>query len=285
MKAFHTFWTAPNRARHAGQVVVPDYELLTMMLSALKWREHSGAIRMVTDCAGAAFLERAGLAGLWSEPIDVSLDGLERAVDPVLFWAAGKLEALRRTPSPCVMLDADMILWEDVSPLLTDCAVAAHREDLLPDVYPDPAAAFVTDGGYALPPDWDLTLRAANTAFLYLPCEALRLRYTDEAFRFMHALRASRVGCVATMCFAEQRLLPMCADACGVPLKTLLPDGELDKQSFITHLWGHKRTLERSAERRVEYCLGCTLRIVTDHPEYEGVLAANEQTRVYLDSL
>ncbi|MBQ9459406.1 MAG: hypothetical protein IJU66_05685 [Oscillospiraceae bacterium] len=283
MKAFHSFWSAPNRARHGGKIVLADYELLTMMLSALMWRRHSGEIRMAADAAGKAYLERAGLGALWSEPIDASLERLD--VDPVRFWAAGKLEALRRSAAPCVMLDTDLILWKSVTSRLTDCVVAAHREELSEEAYPAPADAFTLDEDYVFPPDWDFTQKPANTAFLYLPCEELRRVYTHEAFRFMRALRDERRGCVATMCFAEQRILPMCADACGVAVRTLLDERAPDEQSFVTHLWGGKRALEQDPGQRVAYCLQCTLRLMTDFPEWEGVLAANEQTRVYLESL
>lgn len=284
MRAFHTFWSAPNRARN-GVVAVPDYELLTLMLSALKWRQLNGTIRLVTDSAGAAFFERAGLTELWSEPIDIALDRMDASFDPQLFWAAGKLEALRLTPAPCVMLDADMILWRDIRPLLADAAVAAHRETLSPSVYPDPSAAFRLDPGYAFPREWDFTLPAANTAFLYLPGDGLREYYVNSAFRFMNALQSADAGPVVSMCFAEQRILPMCARARGVRLDTLLDQRALDEQDFVTHLWGQKRELAASPERRIEYCLGCVLRLLSDFPEWEDVLAKNEQTAGYVESL
>ena len=285
MRAFHAFWSAPNRARHGGGIAVPDHELLTLILSALEWRRLNGPITLVTDGAGAAFFERAGLAGLWSAPIDTSLDGMDASLDPELFWAAGKLEALRRTSAPCVMLDADMIVWRDLSPLLKENAVAAHREELDPAVYPDPAEAFRLDPGYAFPREWDFTLPAANTAFLYLPEDGLKEYYANSAFRFMRALRNADAGPVVSMCFAEQRLLPMCAHARGVGLDTLLDLHALDEQDFVTHLWGRKRALATSDEERIEYCLGCVLRLLKDFPEWEAVLAENEQTSWYLERL
>lgn len=284
MKAFHSFWSKPNRCRNGGDIVIPDYELLTLMLSALKWRQLNGPIRMITDSDGAAFFERAGLAALWGEPLDTGLDRIEGDLDPTLFWAAGKLAALRRTGAPCVMLDTDMVLWEDVNARLAGSVVAAHREELFPDVYPDPAV-FPLDPAYAFPPEWDFTLPAANTAFLYMPDAALLGYYTDEAFRFMRALRGGDMDPVVTMCFAEQRLLPMCAQARGIPLDTLLDEYDLDAQGFVTHLWGHKGELSDSPDKRVEFCLSCVLRLLTDFPEWEPVLAANEQTGRYLAAL
>jgi len=283
MRAFHSYWSAPNRGRHGGEIVIPDYELLTMMLSALKWRQLNGPIQMVTDSAGAAFFERAGLTGLW--PISAALDDLDGTTDPFRFWAAGKLRALRTMDAPCVMLDTDMIVWSDVSPSLTNAAVAAHREPLDPVVYPNPAAAFTLAENYAFPPEWDFSLPAANTAFLYLPAGPLKDDYVDAAFAFMRALRNDAIDPTVSMCFAEQRILPMCAAAHGVPLRTLLDVNALNDQECITHLWGHKNELAASPERRVAYCLRCVLRILRDFPEWESVLAANAQTAPYIESL
>ena len=284
MKAFHSFWTAPLRGR-SGAVALTDHELLTMMLSALEWRRLNGPIRMITDSAGAAFFERAGLSGLWSEAPATDLDEMDPGVDPQLFWAAGKLAALRSESAPCVMLDADMILWRDVAPLLGDGVTAAHLEALDPAVYPDPGAAFSLAPGYAFPPEWDFSLPAANTAFLYMPRERLKTYYTGEAFRFMRALRGAYPDPTVTMCFAEQRLLPLCAKACGEELHTLFDGPPGDEQSFITHLWGYKRTLAASPEKRVEYCLSCVLRLLRDFPEWEDTLARNPQTAPYWESV
>ncbi len=284
MRAFHAFWSAPNRLRSGGAVSIPDYELLTLMLSALKWRALNGSIRMVTDSSGAAFFARAGLTGLWDEGVDTALDEMAPALDPGLFWAAGKLEALRRTPAPCVMLDTDMVFWSDIGTHLSDAAVAAHRETLDPAVYPDPAV-FSLAPDYAFPPEWDFSLPAANTAFLYMPDEGLKTYYTDEAFRFMRALRGGGLDPVVTMCFAEQRLLPMCAAARGVELRTRLYENEQDAQDFVTHLWGHKSILADSPRERVAFCLGCTMRIVSDFPAWADALARNPQTRPYLNGI
>jgi len=283
MRAFHSFWSAPNRLR-GGALAFPDYELLTMMLSALKWREQNGPIRMVTDSAGAAFFARAGLSALWDGGVDTRLDRISPALDPRLFWAAGKLEALRAESAPCVMLDTDMVVWTDVGGMLGRDAVVAHREALRPEVYPDPSG-FSLDADYRFPPDWDFSLPAANTAFLYLPDDGFKAYYTGEALRFMHALRQPDADPTVAMCFAEQRILPMCAAARGIGVRALLNEGALDDQRFVTHLWGQKRVFAANPEERVAYCLRCVLRLLQDFPEWEGALAANAQTRPYLESL
>jgi hypothetical protein len=284
MRAFHSFWSAPNRARHGGRLVLTDYELLTMMLSALKWREKNGKIAMVTDTAGAAFLRRAGLERLWDAGVDTRLDGMDPGLDPRLFWAAGKLWALQGERAPCVMLDSDLIVWEGLGGRLGSAVVAAHWEALNPAVYPDPRAAFVLADGYRFPEAWDFTLPAANTAFLYLPEDGFQARYVDAALTFMRALRGD-LDPTVSMCFAEQRILPLCATAEGAAMDVLLPEGALDGQSLVTHLWGHKRALEADPARRIEYCLRCTARILSDFPEWADTLAILPETNRYLTKL
>ncbi|MCR5825403.1 MAG: hypothetical protein K6G54_02425 [Oscillospiraceae bacterium] len=263
---------------------MPDYELLTMMLSALRWRQNNGTITMVTDSAGAAFFRRAGLERLWSAPIDTRLDDMDARLDPRRFWAAGKLWALRGERTPCVMLDTDAIVWQPLDARLGSAVVAAHREALNPAVYPEPHAAFVFAEGYAFPAAWDFTRPAANTAFLYLPDEGFKTRYVDAAFAFMYALE-NETDPTVSMCFAEQRILPMCAAAEGVALETLLDEQALDEQSLLTHLWGHKRVLETDAEQRLEYCLRCTAQLLSAYPDWADTLSANAATRRYWQEL
>ena len=149
MEACHSFWSEPNRCRNQGEIRFPDFEQLTAILSALEWKRHSGRVRMLTDSAGAAYFRDIGLSAFWEE-IESVLDDLAHRADPYAFWAAGKLWALGSIPVPCVMLDTDLIVWENVISRLTDDAVAAHPEPLSPRTYPDPSVFRLTEG-YAFP--------------------------------------------------------------------------------------------------------------------------------------
>ncbi len=272
MLAFHSFWSKPNRYRCGGQVRWEEFELLTMMLSALKWQEHNGPVRMVTDRDGAAFFEKKGLGGLWEGGIGTELEEIPERIDPVLFWAAGKLWALRRMEAPCVMLDTDLIVWRDVRPFLRGAIVAAHSEELTPEVYPDPRT-FRMLPGYQSPAEWDLSLRPANTAFLYLPEKDLKNGYTEAAFAFMKGIDPQRMNPITAMCFAEQRILPMYAKARGADLEYLLDAPRLDEQDLATHLWGYKRQMRQLEQERQAFCTRCVRRIRNDYPQWEDTLA------------
>ena len=279
MEAFHSFWSEPNRRRSLGGICFPDYEQLTAILSALEWKRHSGPVRMMTDTAGAGFFHESGLSPFWDET-EVILDRLEDAIDPEAFWAAGKLRALRAMPVPCVMLDTDLIVWENIESRLNADAVAAHSEPLNSRTYPDPAC-FPLKEGYSFPEKWNFSLFAANTAFLYFRDAALRDAYVDEAFDFMRHVQTEGLNVVQTMCFAEQRVLPMCAEEKGKTLGFLMKPEEMLTQHRVTHTWGFKQVLRMSEAARDAFCMRCVRRIHLDFPQEAELLDGCRDLRDY----
>ena len=279
MEAFHSFWTEPGRCRNGGAVFFPDYEQLTAILSAAQWRKHSGRVRMITDTEGAFFFRESGLDAFWDE-VDVLLDPLKGEVDPIAFWAAGKLYALRNITLPCVMLDTDLIVWKNVDARLLGDAVAAHAEPLHPGTYPDPAV-FHFRNSYRFPVEWDFNLNAANTAFLYLGDTVLRDAYTDAAIRFLRSVETAGMDPVQTMCFAEQRILPMCAAAEGKNLSFLMQPEEVPGQDFVTHTWGFKQILRSQPRAREEFCMRLVRRIALEHPDQADRLADCRDLKAY----
>lgn len=281
MQAFHSFWSKPGRIKNDGCVEIPDYEFLVLMLSALKWKQLNGSIKMITDAAGAEFFAANGLEHLWSDPIDTSLDDISSDIDPFLFWAAGKLYALSKMPCPCVMLDTDMIIWQNISNLFRQNVIAAHAESLSSPVYPEPDV-FQMKAGYVFPNEWDFSVEPINTAFLYMPEADLRDCYVQSAFSFMNSLERADVNPAISMCFAEQRILPMCIEAKRGHVTYLLDNREMFSQRLVTHLWGHKRVLAESSVERDIFCVKCVKRILQEFPEWEPLLAGNTHTYRHL---
>lgn len=317
MKAFHSFWSKPNIIRNQGEVIFPDFDLLTAILSALEWRRHNGTIKMITDSTGAAYFEELGLSSIWDE-IDTTLDNVPDSVDPFLFWAAGKLYALQSMETPCIMIDTDMIIWKELPSLDDYDVVAAHTEDLNPYVYPgkdtfsfkepekmcnsdseakdhtlsapekcksdkttseEKAEKNTQDRVYSFPEEWDFTLKASNTAFLYLRNAGFRDAYTTAAMEFFNHVDLTNLNPITAMCFAEQRVLPMMAACENQKLGHLLSLETADNQDFITHTWGFKQILRDNPELCLSYCERCVARIHQDFPEYEEMVmnALNKQ--------
>ena len=279
MEACHSFWSEPNRCRNQGEIRFPDFEQLTAILSALEWKRHSGPVRMLTDTAGAAYFREIGLSAFWDGTESVLAD-LAQRTDPYAFWAAGKLWALGSMPVPCVMLDTDLIVWENVISRVTEDAVAAHPEPLNPRTYPDPSVFRLTEG-YAFPEKWDFSLNAANTAFLFFRDRTLRDTYLEEAMDFMQHVRTDGSDPVQTMCFAEQRILPMCVRENENTLGYLIKPEEVLAQSFVTHTWGFKQVLRINRQARDAFCMRCVRRIHMDFPQEAELLRDCTDLREY----
>jgi len=284
LDAFHSNWTKPFFAYNLNKpYFIEDYDLLTTILSALKWRKYNGSIKMVTDTIGAEYYQKLRLAHIWNLGITTSLDILDKEkIYPVSFWAAGKIFALQQQAAPCVMIDADFIVWKYIINNLKNTALAvAHREDLTSEIYPE-KSFFYMDENYQFPAEWDWTVLPCNTALLYINDNQFKDYYTSESIRFMRNLRGTK-NITAEMVFAEQRLLAMCAATKGVSIKTFLDTNNLDTQESFTHVWGLKKELQTDINKRREFCINCIKRIEIDFPEEIAVLKKIENLTPYFE--
>lgn len=270
MNAIHIISTAPFFAKKSGAFFQEDFDLYCTVLSALSWRKHNGDISLYTDTAGAEYYKKIGLCDIWNEVRICIPDDLE-GIDPQMFWAGGKLFALREAEAPCAMIDTDLIIWNTL-PLGKDL-VAAHREEIYPDIYP-PVSYFRLKE-HVLPP-FDESVLPLNTAFLYLPDNDFKEFYTSQAIAFMK----SAVSCDDRLCymvFAEQRMAAMCAEYTGTPVKTLLDkDHIFFPQDDVTHLWGAKQVMRDKPHLRGDFCRKAAQRIISEFPDYAYTVDAIE---------
>ena len=66
IEGFHTLWTAPYFKQNTEDTYsMQDYELLTMILSALMWRKMNGPITLYGDERAIDYVERQGIAHIW----------------------------------------------------------------------------------------------------------------------------------------------------------------------------------------------------------------------------
>lgn len=273
MRAFHCNWTRPFFARNPDGVYQPETtELLTTALSALLWRRENGTIAMLCDTPAANFYTQHGLTDLWDDGVQTVLDAVDDDINPLIFWAAGKLYALRAFGTPCVMLDTDFIVWQSLVPLLEGSTLACiHREDLMPDVYP-PAEALPAFPAAALAPlNW--SVRPANTALAFFGDPAFTEQYTALSIDLMrHATDADNT--LTYMVFAEQRLLAMLAAQSELPLRSLsdLPTLFGSKQQYFTHVWGFKQQMRDNPQLLDDFCRRCAARLAREFPQESAPL-------------
>ena len=165
MEGFHSLWSKPYMAgRHTEEYWMQDYEVLTMILSALMWRKHNGGIRLCADAEAIAFVEKMGLYHIWNLGIEEIT--VPEAVPEKVFWAAGKLYSLKKMQMPAVMVDLDLIIWKDIRNIIKDTDICAiHREGIFPDVYPG-KEFFHMKQEYRFDPDWSFEVLPVNTCML-----------------------------------------------------------------------------------------------------------------------
>lgn len=273
MKAFHTLRTRENYS-------AADFELFTMILSALKWREKNGSIKLVTDTRGAKYFERLGLSEAWNE-VDNALDEMDKLnLDESIFWAAAKLFALSKQAAPVVMIDLDFIAWQrlDFAPFSTNIAVI-HREKVGNFVYPD-KNFFKLKGGKTFPAlDW--SVEACNTAFAYFGANDFIRRYTAGAFELMNSLETTDDK-IIYMVFVEQRWAAMCAALLHREIFSLSSLEDLfGRQKYFTHVWGAKQKLRDDVKASETFCRSCARRIQRDFPLWAEKLRSSDWAGKY----
>ena len=275
MNAIHIASFAPAAAKGNTVPAIEDFDLYCTVFSALQWRKNGGKITMCCDNAFAEYYKRIGFECIWDN-IDVCVPDDLEGVDPLMFWAAGKLFALREVNAPVVMIDMDFVAWKN--PEFGSEIIAAHRENISDGIYP-PLSFFQTHGHIL--PDFSEEVLPLNTAFLYIPDNDFKEFYTSQAIAFMK----SAVKCddyLKYMVFAEQRIAAMCAEYTGTPVKTLLDKDDLFRpQSDFTHLWGAKQAMRDHPELRSDFITKCRARLLSDFGEYAyiaGIIEALSKT-------
>ncbi len=278
MNAIHVNSTAPFFSRHPDtEYSVEDFGLYCEVISALQWRKKNGAIFMVTDSIAADYYRRLGIEKVWdgiSELIPTDLEG----IDPDMFWAAGKLLALRDIPDNAALVDEDLIVWKELT--LSDTAITcAHREYISESIYPDPKLFGVSCSG--LIDRLDMSALPCNTAFLYIPDSSFRLFYANQSIAFMKECSVNKCGDrLCRMVFAEQRLLAMLCAMTGTPVDTLMDmDRLFIAQDDYTHLWGAKQAMRDDPDKRAGFLERCRRRIKSDFPEYAYVIEAIDSSQ------
>lgn len=267
MNAIHIASFAPALAKGKKSPRVESFDLYCTALSALMWRKFNGKITLCCDNAFAEYYDKLGFTDLWDEIKVCVADDLE-GINPKMFWAGGKLLALREVDAPVVMVDTDFIVWKKLDFEGVNCVIAAHRENISDDIYP-PLPFFKTRGHVI--PDFSEEVLPLNTAFLYVPDNDFKEFYTSQAISFMK----SAVDCddfLKYMVFAEQRLVAMCADYTGTPVRTLLDKDRLFfPQDDFTHLWGAKQAMRDHPELRADFLKKCRERLIAEFPEYSYI--------------
>ncbi|MBO4806562.1 MAG: hypothetical protein J5554_11010 [Paludibacteraceae bacterium] len=271
LKAIHVNWTRPSCCiKGATDYKMSDFELLCLILSSLLWRKHNGTIKLYTDNVGYEYYKKLNLLSLWNGGIDVNtLESISEDVSPSIYWAAAKIFALQVESLPVVLLDTDLLVWENLERELEDVQLAAfHRESIATDCYLS-MSELKKRSDYQFDSLWNWKEEPCNTALAYFNNEDFRKYYTSSAINFMQGNDEHPSDRVSQMVFAEQRLFSMCAKKMGVPIHTFLAEPYNGINDNYTHLWGAKQVALDDPDFHGKLCRSLLNAIQRDFPQYE----------------
>jgi hypothetical protein len=228
MKGIHINWTKPYLLnKNTTEFKQEQYKVLVQLLSVLYWKKFYGEIILYTDNVGLRYYENCGypLIDLY-DYVDVTTLQGSLDINPLTFWAGGKLFAVNNEPAPFVMLDLDLFITDDISNEFEgQDLVFSHYETLQIPIYPNPKDMMGNDT-YKIR-DYNWSQLPGNVCMTYFGSEEFRKRYSSEAIQFMrshdvnettHAKNTDR------MVFAEQRLLTTIAENMGIKYKPIIKD-------------------------------------------------------------
>lgn len=271
MDGFYSIWTKPYMlgANHE-KYEMADYEILTFIMSVLEWQAHNGDAYLYSDELAREFITSRGIDSLFRDRV-INFD-VDEAINPRVFWAAGKLFALKKLQRPMTMVDLDLIVWKNINELVEGSDIyGIHREQIRPEVYPD-KDYFKFRDGYSFPDDYDWEALPLNTALLYIKDIDFIHKYADAAIDFMYYVDVESEN-LKHMVFAEQRLLPILASRYKKDITTMYSIGEdIGYQEYFTHVWGHKNILKYNDKEKQKFCRRIVERIKRDYPDVLNLL-------------
>lgn len=257
-----------------------DFNLLTMIVSSLKMRSYGHRTKLYCDSYTVHKMEELHLSDVWN-----ILDGesLDQQIDSAIyntssFFNIGKFFILDMESAPCMLMDTDLILWENPHEFLDQAALFTHWEAVWPytEWYCQKESLHLPDG-YSLKKTWDFRLPAANTSIMYFKYDRLKNYYCREALKFLRHNFFTSKFINSELLFVEQRLFLMCLqemqalkftkpliDIVWNPTKGYFTSKHPncswwnfylpDPSEHITHTWISKKAMERNQKYRNYYC-------------------------------
>ena len=232
---------------------------------------------MVTDSVGAQYYKKTGLDVIWNS-VENILDNVD--VNSNVFWAAGKIFALKEQNAPVAMIDTDFVVWEKLDEeKLADVSVI-HFENLYPDVYP-PIDFFHMDN-YEFDIDFDWNIKACNTAFCVIKTKncSVIIRINQSNLCVIQANKTTdlHIWCLrnSVCCLCVQKKLNMSIMSFS-DLNRLFKNGD----NMFTHTWGMKQQMRDNAFLRADFCRRCIKRIIRDYPEMKNIIMNIENLKQY----
>ena len=212
---------------HGDKVVMDDYEMLTLILSALLWKKNIGPTKLYTDNKGLEFLSNCMDMKIWDE---VDTQTLEEYNDNIKinhrqFFAASKVYAISKEKVPFCSVDIDLLYRGKGNKLCKGDLSTLHLEKITKSAYPNPKKFNENENSNILSKYKWRKRTAINCGLIYFGNQELLDRYTKEALTFIEDNPTPfdvKDTKVTIMTLAEQRLLGEVAHDMKLKVKSLV---------------------------------------------------------------
>lgn len=300
IKGVHVWWTKPAM-RNKVNYYMPDYQLITLMLSALYWKKNYGEIVLYTDKAMVEFLKKTGIydLNLWDEIDTDVVENIPEVINPNIYWAGAKLFVEKQLEPPFVMLDTDAYFKDYYEFDFNMDMMYFHLEDMVYPHYPPPKLFIDKYPNLKM----DIPRFATNVATLFINNKELLTEYTHHAIEFMmqpeHNIEKHYDPFSVRIIFVEQVLLPiLLQNRIGkYKSKPIIKDIFLtmfkEEQRFyrnpfgesnlydeilpkIEHIWGNKFLISNDANEYFDFMLEQTEKLNEFKEAFNCFLNARE---------
>lgn len=274
INAFQVYWTTPMK-----KAEIPIFYLFTLVLSALMWKTNNGeSITLYTDKNFYKLLSDKNLLSVWDKYEIITEERLTD-IDIYKYWSIGKFYAYSKEKAPCICIDTDLIIWENItSKLVGKKVLVSHWESVEGnEYYFNKDDSLVSSSEFA-GDEWDWDINAVNTSICYFRDQKFKDFYVDKVLSYMKKASDNLPDEKnRELLFAEQRLFSMCYknfyndDKLDVLFNaTWRPEGgffvdskgsrfkwdfcNIENNDIATHVWVEKRWIATHEERRNSFC-------------------------------
>lgn len=219
--AFHTLWVKPGKGKKRYSYESPA-NILVAVLSALKWKQLNGGIKLYTDKEGYNLFNKFNLLNIWNRGIDTSVvEKMSKEVDP-RFYALSSVYAYEYEPINSFILDIDCIVLDTLIDLANEsdilCTTRDSLKELKDTVY-RPKEDLNIPEGYKFEDGLDWEFDPFQSSVLLLKNTELREKYIQNAKEYTKGERKTVEEW--DMAYIDQRYPAMLANKMGLTINAL----------------------------------------------------------------
>jgi len=211
----NTFWVYENIKKQWS--FYNKLDVLLLLCSGVLWKKNHPKHHTVLYCdeITSKLIDLIEGRHVWDE---IRLLPNNKHIDKSVFWASSKLQILRNTKEPTIVMDHDFLVYKNLDKYIKDTPLFAHEENGK-RYYPTAFDPFIKEVQDIVPRPYP---KAINCCFTYFPDHKFANEYAKTSLTLMERFTKLKVPSSKYLIFAEQLLLKHLLDHFNIEYNTLL---------------------------------------------------------------